>query len=71
MQVGRFKYKEVIGIDMINEKALIVLEEIERELKSIKRSILGGKTVKLRGRIKVRVDDDEIESVKKRIFRVE
>ncbi len=56
---------------MINEKALIVLEEIEKELKSIKKSIFGGKVVKLRGRIKAVVDEDEIESIKKPLFRVE
>lgn len=56
---------------MINEKALIVLEEIERELKSIKKSIFGGKAVKLRGRIKAVVDEDEINSIKKALFRVE
>jgi len=45
---------------MINEKALIGLEEIERELKSIKKSIFGGKVIKLRGKINAVIDEDEI-----------
>jgi len=56
---------------MINEKALVVLEEIEKELKSIKKSIFEGKVIRLRGRINAVIDDDEIESVKRTLFRVE
>ena len=55
----------------IDEKALIVLQELEKEIKNVKRSIQEGKIIQLKGRIKAKISDEEINSVKKELFRVE
>lgn len=45
---------------MINEKAMIVLEELEREIKTMKKSMLKSKAVRLKGRIKAKISEEEI-----------
>ena len=55
----------------MNERALVILNELEKEIKSIKRSIQGGKAIKLKGRISIKIGEEEIDKVKKELFRVE
>ena len=54
---------------MINEKAVIVLEELEKEIRTIKKNILETKAIKLKGKIKAKVNEEEIDKAKKEVFR--
>ncbi len=55
--------------NMINEKAVIVLEELEKEIRTIKKNILETKAIKLKGKIKAKVNEEEIDKAKKEVFR--